>query len=199
MNYRQLKAIEYKNKERIKKNCPEVTENSGIYILYREENGFKFAYVGQAKHLLSRLAQHLSGYQHIDNSIKKHKFYNEENPTGYKIAVKEFPIDKLDEMEQFYIKKLANEGFQLRNKTAGSQGIGKTSLENGKQAKTYRQGLQQGYKNAQKFVANLFDKHLKVGYQKENPNKNAEKAMEKFVDFLDYEETPHNSNENNAE
>lgn len=199
MNYRQLKAIEYKNKQRIKKNCPEVTENSGIYILYREENGFKFAYVGQAKHLLSRLAQHLSGYQHIDNSIKKHKFYNGENPTGYKIAVKEFPIEKLDEMEQFYIKKLANEGFQLRNKTAGSQGIGKTSLENGKQAKTYRQGLHQGYKNAQKFVANLFDKHLKVGYQKENPNKNAEKAMEKFVDFLDYEEIPHNSNEDNAE
>lgn len=199
MNYKQRMAIEYKNKQRIKKNCPEVTENSGIYILYREENGFKFAYVGQAKHLLSRLAQHLSGYQHIDNSIKKHKFYNEENPTGYKIAVKEFPIDKLNEMEQFYIKKLANEGYQLKNKTSGSQGQGKMSLENGKQAKTYRQGLHQGYKNAQKFVANLFDKYLKVGYQKEIPNKNAEKAMEKFVDFLDYEETPHNSNEDNAE
>lgn len=189
MNYKQRYAIERASKERIKKNCPEVTENSGIYILHREENGFKFAYVGQAKHLLSRLAQHLTGYQHIDNSIKKHKFYNEENPTGYKIKVMEFPIEKLDDAEQYYIKQLANLGYQLRNKTAGGQGEGKTSLDNGKQAKTYRQGLHQGYKNAQKFVADLFNKHLRVGYQKENPNKNAEKAMQKFNDFLDYEES----------
>lgn len=199
MTYRQLKAIEYKNKERIKKNCPEVTENSGIYILYREENGFKFAYVGQAIHLLSRLAQHLSGYQHIDNSIKKHNFYNEENPTGYKIVIKEFPVDKLDEMEQFYIRKLANSGYQLRNKTAGGQGQGKTSLENGKQSKTYRQGLQQGYKNAQRFIADLFKKHLKCVYQKELPNKNAEKAMEKFNDFISISDNTENSNEDNAE
>ena len=72
MNYRQIKAIEQKNKQRILAVCSNVTETSGIYILIREENGFKYAYVGQAKHLLTRLAQHLSGYQHIDLSIKKH-------------------------------------------------------------------------------------------------------------------------------
>lgn len=70
INYRQIKAIEKRNKERILSVCPDAPEMSGIYILIREENGFRFAYIGQAKNILSRLAQHLSGYQHIDLSIK---------------------------------------------------------------------------------------------------------------------------------
>ena len=69
VNYRQIKAIEQKNKERILKVRPNVPNTSGIYIFFREENDIKYAYVGQAKHLLSRLAQHLSGYQHIDLSL----------------------------------------------------------------------------------------------------------------------------------
>ena len=48
----------------------ESEEDSGIYVFTRQENGFKYAYVGQAKHILTRLAQHLNGYQHIDLSIK---------------------------------------------------------------------------------------------------------------------------------
>ena len=54
MNYRQVKAIEKKNKERVLALHPSVPETSGIYIFYRRENGFKYAYVGQAKHILSR-------------------------------------------------------------------------------------------------------------------------------------------------
>lgn len=84
MNFRQIKAIEKANKERILKVCPSVPESSGIYILTREEAGFRYAYVGQAKHLLTRLAQHLSGYQHIDLSIKKHGLWSENNPSGWK-------------------------------------------------------------------------------------------------------------------
>ena len=73
-NYKQIKAKERQNKERILRTNPYVDEKSGIYFLTREdENGFKFAYIGQAKRLLSRLAEHLSGYQHIDLSLKKHK------------------------------------------------------------------------------------------------------------------------------
>ena len=52
VNYRQIKAIEYKNKQRILKVCPGVPETSGIYIFLREEDGFKYAYIGQAKHLM---------------------------------------------------------------------------------------------------------------------------------------------------
>ena len=43
MNYRQIKAIEKANKERILKVCPNVPETSGIYFLTREEDGFNNA------------------------------------------------------------------------------------------------------------------------------------------------------------
>ena len=104
MNYRQIKAIEKKNKERILRVCSDATEEPGIYVFYREENGLKFAYVGQAKHLLTRLAQHLSGYQHIDLSIKKHGLYSVLNPYGYKISFITCHQDELDEKEQEKIK-----------------------------------------------------------------------------------------------
>ena len=51
MNYRQIKAKEKINKERVLKCCPEVPETSGIYFFTRREGGFKYAYIGQAKHL----------------------------------------------------------------------------------------------------------------------------------------------------
>ncbi len=185
MNYRQIKAIEQKNKERILK-VRDVPDTSGIYILTREENGFKYAYVGQAKHLLSRLAQHLSGYQHIDLSLKKHGLKSEENPTGWDIGFVGMDESLLDEYEQKYIKIYADKGYQLRNKTSGSQGKGKRGLDNQKASKGYYDGLKQGYKNAQKFVANLFDKHLKYDKKSEKPNKNQEKAAEKFAEFLNW-------------
>jgi hypothetical protein len=187
MNYRQIKDIEQKNKERILKVC-DVPEISGIYILTRYEDGFKYAYVGQAKHLLTRLAQHLSGYQHIDLSLKKHGLYSTENPNGWHISWLPFHENVLDEYEQKIIKRYANDGFQLRNKTSGSQGEGKRGLGNQKASKGYYDGLQQGYKNAQKFVSNLFDKHLNYSKKSEKPNKNQEKALEKFESFLNWSE-----------
>lgn len=186
MNYKQIKAIEKKNKERILKICPEVTEGSGIYVFYREEHKLKFAYVGQAKHLLTRLAQHLSGYQHIDLSIKTHGLYSEYNPSGYRISFVPCNLEDLDAMEQKYIIKIANLGYQLRNKTSGSQGKGKVGIADNKPPKGYYDGLRQGYLNAQKFVANLFDKHLNYSQKSDKPNKNQEKAIEKFKDFLDW-------------
>ena len=184
MNYRQIYAIEKANKERILKVCPSVSERSGIYFLLREENGFKFAYIGQAKHLLTRLAQHLRGYQHIDLSLKKHGFFNSENPTGYRVHFLEFEESQLDEMERKYIKQYANAGFQMKNSTSGGQGEGKKSLENGRASRGYYDGLEQGYKNAQKFVAHLFDKHLNVGTKKLPATKLQEKAMQKFIEFI---------------
>ena len=184
MNYKQIKAIEKVNKGRILKVCPDVTEAPGIYVFYREENKLKFAYVGQAKHLLTRLAQHLSGYQHIDLSIKKHGLYSAENTNGYKISFVNCRIDELDEKEQEYIVKVANLGYQLRNKTSGSQGKGKVGIADNKPVKGYYDGLKQGYLNAQKFVANLFDKHLQYSKKSEKPNKLQDKAAQKFEDFL---------------
>lgn len=189
MNYRQIKAIEQKNKQRILAVCPNVPETSGIYFLTREENGFKYAYIGQAKHLLTRLAQHLNGYQHIDLSLKKHGLFSGENLYGWHIAIWCCPIDKLDDYEQHYIKKYANAGYQLRNKTGGSQGKGKFGIDDNKPVKGYYDGLKQGYKNAQKFVANLFDKHLIYSKKSDKPNKLQENALEKFKDFLNWSDT----------
>jgi hypothetical protein len=185
-NYKQRLAIEAKNKKRWLAVNPNLTDHSGIYFLTREEDGFKYAYIGQAKHILTRLAQHLVGFQRVDLSLKAHGLYSEDNPTGWKVGSKDYPITELDEMEQYYIKQYANAGYQLRNLTSGSQGTGKAKIDEYKPAKGYRDGIKQGYKNASRDISHLFDLHLDYKPKSDKPNKNQEKAMEKFKDFLDY-------------
>ena len=74
-HFKKAKAIEKKNKEKWLALNPALNEKSGIYLLTRRDaNGIKYAYVGQAKHILTRLAQHLVGYQHIDLSLKKYAY-----------------------------------------------------------------------------------------------------------------------------
>lgn len=189
MDYRQIKAIEKKNKQRILAIAPDIPDTSGIYVFIREEKGLKYAYVGQAKHLWTRVAQHLSGYQHIDLSIKKHGLRSSENACGWSVRWKSVPEHKLDEAEKQYILKFANRGYQLRNKTGGSQGKGKFGIDDNKAPKGYYDGLKQGYKNAQKFVANLFEKHLDYSKKSDKPNKLQEKALEKFKVFLNWEKS----------
>ena len=79
-NYKQVYAVQRKYKEQLLKVNPDLNDESGIYFLTREEDGFKYAYIGQAKHILQRLCSHMTGYQHIDLSLKKHGFYSEDNP-----------------------------------------------------------------------------------------------------------------------
>lgn len=187
MNYKQIYAIKRANEEKILKVCPNCPNTSGIYFLLREENGFKYGYIGQAKHLRERLGSHLSGYQHIDLSLKKHGLWSEENLTGYRVHFLEYPEDALDEMEQKYIKQYANAGYQMRNATAGGQGQGKSGLDNARPTRTYYDGLAQGRKNAQRFVADLFAKHLDYTTKKQPPTVNQQKALQKFKDFLEGE------------
>ena len=186
MNYRQLYAIKKANKERILKVCPNCPNTSGIYFLLREENGFKFGYIGKAKHLLERLADHLSGRkQWIDRSLYKHGLHSNSNPYGYRVHYIEFAENLLDEKEQYYIKQYANAGYQMRNSTAGSQGKGKHGLDNQRPSRTYYDGLKQGYTNAQKEVAHLFNLHLDYTTKKQPPTVNQQKALQKFKDFLE--------------
>lgn len=186
-NIQRIKAIEAANKKRLLAVNPDLTEESGIYFLTRtDENGIRYAYIGQAKHILSRLAKHLSGYQHIDISMKKHGLYAEDNAHGWKVGALQFPITELDAKEKHYIQKYAMNGYQLRNKTAGGQGEGKLQIDEYKPSKGYRDGLKQGYKNASREIANLFEKHLIVSRKSEKPNKIQEKALEKFNAFLDF-------------
>jgi hypothetical protein len=190
-NYRIAKAIEKKNKDRLLAVNPILNEQSGIYFLTRtDESGFKYAYIGQAKHVLSRLAQHLTGYQHIDLSLRKHGFKSEFNPYGWGIGFLEYPIEKLDEAEQFYIKQYAQKGYQLRNKTAGGQGEGKVQIDEYKPTKGYRDGLKQGRKNLARELSHIIDNHLVVGLKPEKENNSiSQRAFEKFNDLLKGDES----------
>lgn len=184
--FAQIKAIEKKNKEKLLSINSALTDNSGIYFLTRnDEDGFKFAYIGQAKHILTRLAQHLVGYQHIDLSLKSHGFFNVDNRYGWRVGFLEYPESQLDEMEQYWIKRYADDGYQLRNKTSGSQGKGKRQIAEYRPSKGYRDGINQGTINCSKEIAYLFDKHLVVSTKNQPPTVNQQKALNKFSEFLE--------------
>lgn len=182
----EIKRMEREIKQRLLFINPKLNDQSGIYFLTREdEQGIKYAYIGQAKHILSRLAQHMTGYQHIDLSLKKHGLISNNNMCGWNVNFLNFPEELLDEKEQYYIKKYALGGYQLRNKTAGGQGSGKKQIYDYRPGKTYRQGVEQGMKNASRDVAKLFEKHLNVSAKSNPPTVNQMKAMDKFEKFLE--------------
>ena len=183
MNYKQIYAIKKANENRILKLNPKMPTTSGIYIFTRFENGFNFAYVGQATNLLERTASHLNGFnQHIDLSLKKHGLFSDENLNGWDVNYITCEYKQLEDMEDEYIKKYANMGFQMLNKTSGRQGKGKKSIVD-TERKGYNQGLANGYKKAQKEIAKLFEKNLKAEMQGSS-NKLKERAMSKFNLFL---------------
>lgn len=184
-NIAKAKAIEYKNKQRLLKVNPNLNDNSGIYFLTRvDENGIKYSYVGQARHLITRLAQHLVNFQHIDLSLKKHGLYSTENIYGWKIGFMNFPLNQLDEKERYYITLYAKNGYQSRNKDTGG-GAGKEQIDDYRPQKGYYDGLAQGRKNLAKELLHIIDLHLTVGLKegKEN-NKVSQKALEKFWGLL---------------
>lgn len=192
MNYQNIaraKAIEQENKKRLLKLNPKLNDRSGIYFLLREdENGFKYAYVGQAVHTLSRLASHLVGYeQHIDLSLRKHKLYSEDNPYGWRVEFLNFPESQLDEKEKYYIKLYADKGYQLRNVSLGGQGENRASGSIGerKAPKGYMQGIQQGKKVLARELSSIAEKHLIICLKPEKEhNKVSQKQYEKFIDLL---------------
>lgn len=185
-NPRQRYAIESKNRKRLLEVNPSLTDESGIYFLTRtDENGFRYAYIGQAVHILQRLAQHLVGYQHIDLSIKKHGLYADDNPYGWKIGFLNFPISELDKQEQHYIKSYADSGYQLRNKTSGSQGEGKAKIDEYRPTKGYRDGIRQGKINLARELSNIAEKHLKIELREDKQgNKVSERQLDKFMELI---------------
>ena len=185
-NLRKAKAIEYKNKQLLLAVNNELDEGSGIYFLTRtDEDGIRYAYIGQAKHILTRLAQHLAGYQHIDLSLKKHGLHASDNPHGWKAGFLHYPLEELDKQEQHYIKAYAQYGYQLRNKTSGSQGAGKKQIDEYRPQKGYRDGVLQGKKSLAKELSGIISKHLVVGLKEDKKNnKVSMRALEKFNELL---------------
>lgn len=189
-NFRQAKAIEAKNRERLLKLNPKLNDDSGIYFFLREdENGFKYAYIGQAKHIMQRCCSHLVGYQqHIDLSLRKHKLYDAEtNPHGWRLEFLNFSEAKLDDMEKHYIKQYANSGYQLRNVSLGGQGDSRLAgqINEQKPSKGYRDGIKQGRINLARELKHIIDMHLEVRIRPDKANnKVSQKQFEKFNDLL---------------
>lgn len=171
----------------IKEYCPNITNHSGIYILARQNGDEKVAYVGQSVHVLTRLAEHLGGFQWIDKSLKKWGLYSESNLKGYCIRVCYCPKAELDEKERAYIALMQAKGYELRNLTSGGQDDGKEKIGEWKAPKGYQDGLKQGYRNAQKEVSHWFDKSLDYAI-KGTTNANKQKAYDRFTEFIKNEE-----------
>lgn len=189
--------IDRKNEQRLLAVNPDLDNGSGIYFLTREENGFKYAYIGQAVKILRRMQSHMTGYQHIDLSLKSHGLYDAvKNPTGWKVNFKHYPESELDKWEQHWILEYANAGYQLRNKTTGSQGEGKAGMDNQKSPKGYRDGIAQGRKNLARELYGIVDKHLIVSIQPEKANnKISQRMYNKFWELLMTDESEENTDE----
>lgn len=189
-NYKKIYAMKAEREKRIKKICPDIPHSSGIYAFHRtDEAGIRRSYVGQAVDLCERCSAHLAEYDHIALSLKKHGFYSEENPYGWKLSFKTCPKSELDDREVATIKAFADYGFQMYNVTAGSQSKGKLVTGEYRQPKTYRQGIEAGKKSLAKELNHIIDKHLVIGLKPEKMNnKVSQKALEKFSDLLTIEE-----------
>ena len=186
-NISQIKAIEKKNRERLLKVNPNLNDRSGIYFLTRtDENDISYFYIGQAVNIIQRMCGHLTGYQHIDLSIKKRGFYSEETPYGWKLNFINYPKSDLDEMEQYWILEYTKRGYQCRyNKTAGGQGEGKEKINEFKPSRGYRDGLKQGEKNLARELSSIAEKHLKIEIRDDKKrNKISQRQYEKFMDLL---------------
>ena len=182
-NIAKAKAIERKNRERLLKVNPKLDDESGIYILWRNEI---HGYVGQSVGILTRLAQHLVGFQHIDLSMKSHGLFSEDNKGGYKIDFIHCPKSELDEKEREYIQKAIDSGWILKNKTSGGQDSGKEKINEFRPAKGYRDGISQGRKNMAKELSHIIDTHLNVSLKPEKQNnKVSQRAFEKFNKLLE--------------
>lgn len=172
---------------------PQLTDDPGIYILVRtDENGIKYAYVGQAKKTLTRLVGHCMGYQqHIDKSIRKHGWIDS-SPYGWDIDCYKCSVDSLDQLERETIHKYALIGYQLRNVTSGGQDSGKTDINERKASKGYHDGLKQGYENARRDVIQFFT-YITPGLKHDptNTKKNGEykelylRKLREFQEWLD--------------
>ena len=186
-NYRQIFARQKQCEGILKKACPNINHNSGIYFLLREEEGHRYGYIGKGKDVLRRMCSHLSGYQQrVDISLRKRGFYSKENEGGWKLNVLYFPEHLLDEKERYYIELYRKSGTILYNVESGGT-INKEIIGERKAPKTYQDGLRQGDKRTKRKVKEYFEKYLDVMIRQPS-NKIKEKKYNEFISWLKAEE-----------
>lgn len=192
-NYKQKYAIQSKAKQKLKMLCSDLTENSGIYRFsrYDEEKGL-CVYIGQAKHLLTRLAEHLTARlttkkecSHIDNSLYNRGLRSDTKPDGWGISFYYCDIEELDTNERKEIAEAQAKGMYLYNITSGGQNAGKYDINERSQTrlKRYSNGKQYGYEKARQEVKTMFNKYLDYSI-KGKPNKLKEKKLQQFEQWL---------------
>lgn len=185
-NYKQLYARKKEVAQKLKKVCPNINNNSGIYFYIREksmeEGGGRAFYIGKSKTLLDRCISHDMGYaQRIDISLKERGYYSESNPYGWKLNVLTFPERLLDERERYYIDLYMRIGAECYNKESGGT-TGKQIINERKPAKTYTDGKKFGRKQLANELKHIIDNHLVISLKKET--KTSKKALEKFYNLL---------------
>ena len=184
-NYKKAIAINKSCQQRLKKICPTLNNESGIYMFYRQEI-CSYAYIGQAKDIGRRCADHLTEYDHIANSLKSRGLFSEDNKGGWKLRFFNCPIEQLNDKERETIQTALDKGFVLYNVTSGGQNQGKTDINERKAGKTYRDGLKQGYANCRKEITEMFEKYLDFAIKGKN-NKIKERKIKEFKEWLENE------------
>ena len=129
--------------------------------------------------------QHLTGYQHIDLSLKKRGFWSEENPYGWRIGIRHYPESELDKWEQYWILEYTRRGYQCRyNKTAGGQGEGKEKINDFRPAKGYRDGLPREEKHGKGTRTYYYHPPIHKFEAGEAKQQGISEAFEKFNELL---------------
>lgn len=199
-DYKKLFSTQYEIKKQLKILCPELDDKPGIYFWYREDHEGKHIYIGIATvSILDRSISHCMGYtQRLDISIKKRGFYSQENKLGWQLKIMYKSVEELDELEKYYINKYKELGYDCYNISGGGQKSRAGDISERKEGRGYYDGLKQGYTNAQKKVANWFEKSLDYSI-KGNPNTNKQKAYDRFTDFLKGNENKKEDDEDGGE
>ena len=183
MNYWELLSVQKRAEQTLRKVCPKISQDSGIYFYIREEEGKKYFYIGKATNLLERSISHLIGnQQRIDGSLKKRGFYSPDNQMGWKLNVMKVPQAELDRVEQHYIDLYIKAGYIPYNVESGGTN-GKTIIGERKLGRGYYDGIAQGEKKTQEKVRVYFNKYLDYSI-KGKPTKIKEKKLAEFSEFL---------------
>ena len=187
-NYKQVFAKKARLEKELRTRFPKIDSRPAIYIYHKrtEENELRM-YIGQSVNLLDRTISHMEGYSHIDISLRKWGWYDEQtNPYGWKFHFYYCPKNELDKLERAEIQKWTEKGATLYNITDGGQGEGKSDINARKPTKTYKDGLAQGELNLKRKLNDIISKYLTIGLKKEG--KLAENALNKFWMLLNIEE-----------
>ena len=195
-SYKRVFYIKKEIREQIKKICPAIDNESGIYFYTRvDEDGSKQGYIGKSLHILDRTISHLQYQnQHIDASLIKRGFYSKNNPYGWKLNFIHYPKELLDEKEKYYIDQYLNAGYTLYNIESGGS-LGKIDIQERKLGKGYYEGIARGKKSLADDLKHIIDLYLTITLNK--TGQRAENAFNKFWQLLnkDYvEEFKNNKN-----